>query len=212
MKFLATMLLLGFLGYLAYDYVQTREANPTPVITLTHHSKADPDPTPTPEPTEYKPQPPDLTTIPVKDGVALTNAKVKELRSRSIVFLCDQGLFEVGFDRLPPKFALYYGPIIARLPAPAVDSGVALPTPTPVPTARVKRERTPIEEANARLGFFSTKESLEGRLKRDQDVIDRWYKQSSFDGGGMSEGEFEGARADFEATSVQLSQLLANGP
>jgi hypothetical protein len=212
MKFLVTMLVCGFIGYLVYNIQQAHDAAPTPLITLSHHTANEPDPTPTPEPTVYVPKPPDMTEIPVRDGETLTHAKVKELRTKTIVFLCDQGIFEVGFDRLPPQFAQYYGPIIATQPASTPDAAGTVSAPPTKPPAKEKPQRSAVDDASARASFFSSKESLENRLKSDQETIDKWYRQSSFEPGGISEAQFNSAKADFDYTTSQLSQLIANGP
>jgi hypothetical protein len=53
---------------------------------------------------------PDLSLVPIGNGKTLTNARVKSARANSILFMCDQGIFDVSYDRLPPEFRTFYAP------------------------------------------------------------------------------------------------------
>jgi hypothetical protein len=53
---------------------------------------------------------PDLSLVPIGNGKTLTNARVKNARPASILFMCDQGLIDVSYDRLPPEFRSFYAP------------------------------------------------------------------------------------------------------
>jgi hypothetical protein len=208
MKTLAVLLLLGLAGYLAYQYADT----PAPIVAPQRHSatqskQAEPDPA------EEEPLVPDLNRVPVKAGMTLTHARVKEVHPGGIVFVADQGLFKVGFDRLPEIFQAYYGPMAVPEPEPPSP-----PSPSPVDpalapaAAKPRPQRDSLEDAQAALAYAQRKASLEGRISQDSATIDLWYKQSSFEKGGLTEQQYQDAQADIALASAQLAQLEADGP
>ena len=78
---------------------------------------------------------------------------------------------------------------------------------------RAKPERTTLQQAQAVLSYNQSVASLRERIRKDQEMIDHWYNQSSFVKDGLvSENEFNVAKADFDTATIQLNELLANGP
>jgi hypothetical protein len=216
MKSIVTLLAVGLICYWLYTFYQQ---NPDELPSIVNHQK-DLVSTPIPQVKEVKvekPVPaPDLTTIAVANGQTLTHARVKDARATSVVFVCDQGLFEISYDRLPPQFRAYYAPK-GQPPAPAEDSSAA-PTPSPTPTRPAtvsvsrRAERTPAEDAQALASFEQQKTIYENRQKSDSDVMDSWYKQSSFKTGGITQDQFDSAKSDYDTAANQLAQLESNGP
>jgi hypothetical protein len=210
MKFTLILLILGIGGYEAVQYYNDLPAT-APAIAARPRAVAPPTPEPAPEP----PQTPDLASVPVLGGHPLTHAKVKEIHESGILFLSDQGLVKVSFKNLPPEYLDYFGPIAVKEPAAAepADPAAVTPAATPPPVARSKPERTSVEDAQASLAYSQAVSGLRDRLQNDQNVIDHWYKQSSFvQEGRLSENQFNMAKADFEAATIQLADLQANGP
>jgi hypothetical protein len=205
-KSIVILLLFGVVGYVAYQYVD----NAVPVVAPAPHTRA---PAPT-EPVETEAVVPDLSRVVVKGGEPLTHARVKEVRVSGIVFVADQGLFKVGFDRLPAEYEAYYGPMAIPDPVPTeAPTPQAADAATVQPTAKPRPQRNALEDAQAELVYVQKKASLEDRLKTDRDTIDRWYKQSSFvKEGQVSQSQYEMAEADFTLASAQLAQLESDGP
>ena len=206
-----SILILFILGIAAYEAVQYYEDRPPSQVIAVRQKAAI---TPTPEPSTEAPQPPDMALIPVTGEHPLTHARVKEVHDSGIVFFCDQGLVKVSFKKLPPQFQDYYqSRAVKDEIAPGPADVAPSPAPTPPPAARAKLERTPMQEAQAVLSYNQTCSGLRDRIRRDQDTIDHWYKQSSFvPDGFVSETQFSVAKADFEAATLQLDEVLANGP
>jgi hypothetical protein len=209
MKFTIILLILGIGGYEAVQYYNDLPAT-APAIAARPKAVAPPTPEPTPEPARS----PDLASVPVLGGRPITHATVKEIHESGIVFLSDQGLVKVSFKNLPPEYLDYYGPMAVKEPvAEPVDPANVPPVATPPPAVKEKHERTAIEDAQANLAYSQAVSGLRDRLQNDQDVIDHWYKQSSFvQEGRLSENQFNMAKADFEAATIQLAELQANGP
>jgi len=210
MKFTIILFILGIGGYEAVQYYDNLPAT-VPAIAVRSKAVAPPTPEPTPEP----PHSPDLVSVPILDSHPLTNAKVKEIHESGIVFLCDQGLIKVSFKNLPPEYLDYYGPMAEKeaVAAEPTDAATVTPVATPPPAQKSKPERTAIQDAQANLTYSQAVAGLRDRLQSDQSVMDHWYKQSSFvQEGRLSENQFNMAKADFEAATVQLSELQANGP
>jgi hypothetical protein len=206
MKTVLIFLAVCIVGYWLYEFYQQ---NPDDLPSM-HHQKLTTTPIPSEPPPDDRGPPPNLVAIPVRGGSTLTNAKVKEARADSVLFLCDQGIFDITYDRLTPDFRKYYAP--APTPSPSVD-------PTPQSTAPVvikpympEPQRTAEEEVNLRVSFLQREAALRQHLKDDQEIMTRWYKQSSFDPGAMSQTTFDSTKADFDATTAQLNQLEATGP
>lgn len=205
MKSIVFLLSFGSLAYFLYVNVTT----PIPVDKVVQHIR-DPGSAPAAEPAE-EPVMPDLTTVVVKDRSPLTHATVKAIHPDAIVFTCDQGIFKVDFDRLAPEFGAYFGPQAVPDPTPAapVDATPVVVAPVVVPPR--ERQRTTLEDAQARLAYAQAKAGLEDRLKQDRDAIDRYYKQSTYEP-VISESQFDVAKADFDVQAASLAQLEATGP
>jgi hypothetical protein len=203
MKAFAILLFFCVVGYIAYQVVVTPQAVVAPI---------QPRGPAQPEPTEVPLEVPDLSKVSVKDGGTLTHARVKEIHASGIVFVADQGLYKVSFDRLPPNYAAYFGP--QAVPDPIVPS----PTPTdsdvtPTPVVKPRPQRTAIEDAQAEVAYAQKKASYENQIKSDQATIDLYYKQSNFNNSSpVTSAQYEVAEADLQATQVALSQLEAAGP
>lgn len=212
MKSIVVLIAIFIVGYWLYTYYQE---NPGELPSITHRQKdlvTTPLPV-TPEP--VKVAPPNLASVPVLNGTTLTHARVKEARVNSVVFMCDQGLFEISYDRLSPDFKAFYAPTPTPVPTDADGNPIPTPTPTPAPTVvqpKPQIQRTSQQEADARLNYANQKAGLESRQNADLDTINRWYKQSTFEPGGVSQSQFESAHADYDAATAALNQLLANGP
>jgi hypothetical protein len=206
MRSIVTFFLLGLAGYIAYQYVNS------PVVVAPPQPRAKVSPSPEP-PVEVESGAPDLSRVVVKDGPPLTHARVREVRASGILFIADQGMFKVAFDRLSPEFGAYYGPMAVadpvptETPTPPADPASAQPTPKP------RQQRNAQEDAQAELVYVQRKASLEDRMKGDQATIDRWYKQSSFNNDSpITQSQYDVAQADLNAAAVQLAQLEAEGP
>ena len=214
MKSTIILFILGFLAYEAYQYYEDRPAAPVIVTAPRVAYQA------TPEPAPAAPEPPDATAVTLASGRTLTHAKAKEVSAGGILFLCDQGLVKVAMKDLPGPFQEYYGPLAATpapTPSPTASPTSAdaapSPTPTPVPVIHNKPERTPLEDAQATVGFYQACEALRKRIEADQSTIDHWYKQSSYVQDGLvSEAQFNTAKSDRDAATLQLNELLATGP
>jgi hypothetical protein len=212
MKSIVVLIVLGILGYWLYTFYQQ---NPDDLPSLIHLQK---DAVSTPIPTTAVPVPPavapNLDSIPVEKGQTLTHARVKGIRADSLVFVCDQGLVQVTYDRLPPAFAAYYVPR-APTPTPVVtpDPNVTpVPTPTSVNVIRVK-QRTPEEEEQAQRQYLDAKEAIEARLKIDQELMDQYYTQSTYNNPSpVTEAQFNNAKQDFDSETAKMSELLGHGP
>jgi hypothetical protein len=154
---------------------------------------------------------PSLDSVAVLNGGTLTHVRVKSAMANSILVACDQGLFDITYDRLGPEFRAFYKP--TPTPSASADQGSA-PTPTPASTSSYKApvQRTFEEENQARLAYASTKAALEARQQADLDLINRFYKQSNFEAGGLSQAQFDTAKADYDAATAQLGSLVAVGP
>jgi hypothetical protein len=167
-----------------------------------------------PEPVETVPVLPDLSRVAVKNGAPLTHARVKEIRTSGIVFVADQGLFKVSFDRLPAEYLAYYGPMAVEDPTPTPAAAAAAADAPVVPAAiKPRPQRNALEDAQAELAYVQRKAGLEDQIRQDRETIDHWYKQSSFvSEGRLSQEQFEVAQADLAVASAQLAQLEALGP
>jgi hypothetical protein len=204
MRAFALLLFFGVVGYIAYQVVVTPQA----AVPVQPRGPVKP------EPTEAPMEVPDLSRVPIKDGGTLTNARIKIIHPSGIIFVADQGLYKVSFDRLPPNYAAYYGP--QAIPDPIEPSPTVTPedpdiTPTPVPKPRP--QRTAIEDAQAELAYAQRKAGYENQIKSDQATIDTYYKQSNFNNGSpVTTAQYEVSEADLQATQVALSQLEAAGP
>jgi hypothetical protein len=210
MKTLVTLIAVCIVGYWLYTFYSQ---NPDDLPSMVHRQK-DLVSTPIPDEKAIAQTAPKLDSIQVIRGPVLTHAKVKSARVNSIVFMCDQGIFEVNYDRLPPEFQGYYMPspsVAAAQAVAAVESAVA-PAPAPAPAPRPEPQRSYEEDMNARLNFVSSKAGLEARQQSDLDTITKWYKQSNFEPGGLSQGQFDTAKADYDAATAQLNTLVAQGP
>ncbi len=213
MKSTVILFILGFLAYEAYQYYEDRPASP--VIVTSPKVAYVPA---TPEPAAAVPEPPDATAVTLATGRTLTHATVKQVQSGGILFLSDQGLVQVPFRDLPEAFQDYYRPMmkaaeVSPSPTPAPTADDAAPTPTPVPVIHNKPERTPLQDAQATAGFYQSCAALRSRIEADQNTIDHWYKQSSYvQEGYVSEAQFNVAKSDKDAATLQLNELLATGP
>ena len=210
MKSFITLLIFGVIGYVAYQYTLA-PAPPGPAQRPVSAKSSEPDVPEAPA------APPSLDRVVVKEKVplVLTHAKVKEIHPSGIVFTCDQGIFKVSFDKLPPEYESYYGPLaIADVVPTETPDTAATPVTVAEPVGpRPKPQKTAVEDAQARLVYASTKSGLEDRIKTDQAFIDRWYRQSTFEQEGqVSQTQFEVSKADFDLATAQLNQLEANGP
>jgi hypothetical protein len=213
MKSIFVLIILVIVGYWLYTFYQQ---NPDDLPSLVHIQKGA---VSTPIPTLITPTPrpvaPKLDSIPVVKGETLTHARVKTIHADSLLFVCDQGLVKVAYDRLPPAFAAYYQPL-APTPTPVTTpdpNAPPTPTPTPAPTSIHVRQRTPEEEAAALDSFARSKAALESDIAHDQDVIDRYYSQSTYNNSGViTEQEFTNAKIDLDARNAQLQVLLGTGP
>lgn len=213
MKSTVILFILGFLAYEAYQYYEDRPASP--VIVTTPKVAYVPA---TPEPAATVPEPPDATAVTLASGRTLTHAKAKQVQASGILFLCDQGLVQVPLKDLPEAFQDYYRPLMqaaapTATPTPAAEDAAPTPTPTPVPVIHNKPERTPLQDAQATAGFYQSCAALRSRIEADQNTIDHWYKQSSYvQDGYVSEAQFNVAKSDKDAATLQLNELLATGP
>jgi hypothetical protein len=211
MKSTVILIVLCIVGYWLYTYY---EENPAELPGLTHRQRnlvSTPIPVDQPTPTPQPITGPKLDAVKLKDGATLTHVRVTTARENTLVIICDQGLFEVNYDRLDPQFRAYYQPS----PTPTLTQvPTGAPTPTPATAAAPKQpvQRTFEEENQARLSFNQTKINLEAKQQADLDVMTRWYKQSSFDPNAMSQSQFDTAKADYDATTAQLGSLVAAGP
>ena len=212
MKSIVVLIALFIVGYWLYTFYQE---NPGELPSIGHRQKdlvSTPVPV-TPEPAKVAP--PDLASVPVLNGPTLTHVRVKDARAKSLVFMCDQGLFEISYDKLSPNFKAYYTPKVTPVPTDADGNPIPTPTPTPAPTViqpAPQVQRTSQQEADARLNYANQKAGLESRQNQDLDTINRWYKQSTFEPGGVSQSQFDSAHADYDAATVALNQLIATGP
>jgi hypothetical protein len=202
MKSIVFLLFFGALAYFLYVNVTTPVAIDPPIEHVKGSGSA-------PEVVEA-PVVPDLSSIIVKGRAPLTHAKVKEIHPDAMVFICDEGIFKIDFDRLPPEFGIYYGPMAVPDPT---------PTPTPVPTTsdtpvvapvRERPQRTTLEDAQASLAYAQAKAACEDRLKSDREILDHYYKQSTYEP-VVTESQFEIAKADYDVQAAALAQLEANG-
>lgn len=213
MKSFIVLIILVIVGYWLYTFYQQ---NPDDLPSLIHIQKgAVSTPIPTTLPPTPPPTAPKLDSIPVVKGETLTHARVKAIHTDSILFVCDQGLVKVTYDRLPPGFAAYYKPLAPTpTPVPTVDPNAPpTPTPTPAPTSIHVRQRTPDEEAAAEASFAQQKSYLEQDIAHDQDIVDRYYSQSTYNNTGViSEQDFTNAKMDLDAKNAKLQLLLAAGP
>lgn len=223
MRSIVIFLLLLLAAYGLWEYIEDREAMEKTRIELHRKDPKTAEPTPTPEPTPAAPASPNLDEVQVKGGAALTHATVKAVRASGVVFLCDQGLVEVPFGSLPANLAAYFSAMLPPTPSPTpTPDGAAsqsdspatpVPTPTPVPPPKPHTEKSFQQDTQDRLAFIEARQALRDRIKTDQDIIDHWYKQSSFEKNGyVSESQFNSAKADQDAAIAQLNQLEAGGP
>jgi hypothetical protein len=208
MKSTLTFLAVCIVAYWLYTfYTENPEDRPS-----LGHRQANLVSTPIPDEKLAEPlKAPSLDSVAVLNGTTLTHVRVKSAKANSILVACDQGLFDVTYDRLAPEFKAYYMP--TPTPSAAGDSSGA-PTPTPASTSSYKApvQRTSEEENQARLAYASTKAALEGRQQADLDVINRFYKQSNFEPGAMTQAQFDTAKADYDAATAQLGSVVASGP
>ncbi|HZZ20602.1 MAG TPA: hypothetical protein VFE25_14600 [Opitutaceae bacterium] len=210
MKSLVTLIAVCIVGYWLYTFYSQ---NPDELPSMVHRSK-DVVSTPIPQENVDAPQvPPKLDVIQVARGPVLTHAKVKSARPNSIVFLCDQGLFEVNYDRLPPEFETFYRTQAVATSVPSSESASSAPAPVPAqaPAPKIAPQRSYEDDMNARLNLASRKAALEGRQQGDLDTMTRWYKQSNFEPGGLTQQDFDTAKADYDAATAQLNTLVAQG-
>jgi len=131
MKSIVVLIALFIVGYWLYTFYQE---NPGELPSIGHRQKdlvSTPVPV-TPEPAKVAP--PDLASVPVLNGPTLTHVRVKDARAKSLVFMCDQGLFEISYDKLSPGFKAYYTPKVTPVPTDADGNPIPTPTPTPAPT------------------------------------------------------------------------------
>jgi len=206
MKTLVTFIAVCIVGYWLYTFYSQNPDDLPPMV----HRQKDLVSKPIPEEKVVTPPAPKLDAIQVVRGPILTHAKVKSARPNSIVFMCDQGIFEVNYDRLPPEFQSYYMP--APMPTPAEAASAVEPAPAPAPAPKPEPQRSYEDDMNARLSFASTKAGLESRQQGDLDLMTKWYKQSNFEPGGLTQQQFDTAKADYDATTAQLNTLVAQGP
>jgi hypothetical protein len=204
MKAFAILLFFGVVGYIAYQVVVTPQ--PAAPIVASGPVKA--------EPTDVPMEVPDLSKVPVKDGGTLTHARIKEIHPSGIIFIADQGLYKVSFDRLPPNFAAYYGP--QAVPDPVVPSPTMSPADsdiTPTPVIKPRPQRTAVEDAQAELAYAQRKAAFENQIKGDQNTIDTYYKQSTFNNGSpVTTAQYEVAEADLQSAQTSLALLEGAGP
>ena len=209
MKSIVVFLVLGLAAYGLWEYIENNPA--VPAVRVPAHAR-EPEASPTPEPTpeDTGPKKPNLEKIPVKGGAALTHATMKAVRSSGVVFLCDQGLVEVPFNKLPADMVAYYAPMVPPEPSPGI---VAAPPLQPTAQPKPRQEKSFVQDAQDRLSFTETRMALRDRIKMDQDTIDHWYKQSEFvKDGYVTESQFNAAKADLDATVARLAELEASGP
>jgi hypothetical protein len=214
MKTLVILIALCFVGYWLHEYY---EQSTNQASSIAHVQKGlVTTPIPSEEPTPTRVPDPDLDSILVKGQATLTHAKIKEIHTDSILFVCDQGLAEVAFDKLPPEFRTRYAPPVSSpSPTPTGDIPATQPpatvaaTPTPRPPVR---QRSIEEEAAARVAYQERKSALEAHQQEDLVIINRWYKQSTFDPDAISQSTFDWVKADYDSTTAQLNQLEATGP
>jgi hypothetical protein len=215
MKSFVILIALAIIGYWAYTYYQ---ANPNDLpVSLTHHQAglvSTPIPTPaTPTPTPPPAVQPDLASVSVFKGVTMTHAKVREIKPDSLVFGSDQGLFQITYDRLAPGFEAYYLP---RMPAPTpvvTPDPNLVPTPTRVPIIHREAQRSAADEANAVLSFNAKVAGLEQKLRELQGYIDKYYIQSNYNNpDAITESQFAGIKAEFDARTAELADLRSRGP
>ncbi len=211
MKSIVLFLVLGLVAYGLWEYVESHPASTQVAMRVSARNKDAPSPEPTPtEPPDTAPKAPNLAQIALKTGRVLTNAKLKTVRPSGVLFLCDQGLVEVPLGNLPDEMASYYAPMVVPEMAPAGPTPVP-PTPTPAPVARPQKSY--VQDAQDRLAYASQRVALKDRIAHDQQIIDQWYKQSSFvKDGYVTESVYNATKADMEAAIAQLSLLESNGP
>jgi hypothetical protein len=208
MKSLVTLIAVCIVGYWLYTFYSQNPDDLPPMI----HRQKDLVSKPVPDEKQIEATAPKLDSIQVTRGPVLTHAKVKAARPNSVVFLCDQGIFEVNYDRLPPEFQGYYQPSAVQVAAEAMTAAVPAAPSAPAPAPRPPVPQRSIEdEANARLSFASQKAGLEARQQGDLDQMTKWYKQSNFESGGMSQAQFDTVKADYDAVTSELNNLVAQG-
>jgi len=214
MKQLFVLLALGIIGYWLYTFYTQ---NPDDLPAVLRHSNTVSKPIPTVGPPTPVPTQPPLDSVPVKKGATLTHCKVMRFSADAVTFLCDQGIFQITYDRLPPGFAAYYVPRVPT-PSPTTDPSAPTPVPTPTPTPRptLPNPNHPVrsaeEDAAALWAYNGTKQRLEDRMKDLQAQMDHYYHQSSYDAGAMSEQQFNDAKAEYDSDALKLSELESRGP
>jgi hypothetical protein len=207
MKSIVILLFFGLVGYVSYQYVINPVPVDAPIRPKVTEKSAEPSVSDAP------PVTPDLTRIVIKNEPPITHARVKEVHPGGIVFVADQGMMMVGFDKLPEEFQAYYGPMaIPDVTPTPVSPSAAAEAAVAIAAAKPRPQRNSLEDAQAELAYAQRKAGLEDQMKRDREVIDRWYKQSSFDPQALTEQQYEVAQADYAVAEAQLVQLEANGP
>jgi hypothetical protein len=212
MKSIIVLIVLGLVGYWLYTFYQQ---NPESLPNMVHLQK---DLVSTPLPTVGTPTPkpvaPSLDSIPVSKGPTLTHARVKGIRTDSLVFVCDQGLYQITYDRLPPAFAAYYLPLVPT-PTPVVTrdpNATPVPTPTPIGIHRVA-QRSASEEREAEEEFSKRVNGMQARLDTLQAKMNQYYSQSTYNNPDViSDADFANTKTEFDNLTQQLADLQSRGP
>lgn len=214
MKQLFVLLALGIVGYWLYTFYTQ---NPDDLPAILRHSNVVSTPIPTVGPPTPVPTQPPLDSVPVEKGETLTHCRVRGFNATSVTFLCDQGIFQIAYDRLPPGFAAFYVPRVPT-PTPTTDPAAptAVPTPTPTPRPTLANPNHPVrtaeEDAAELWSYNGAKQRLEDRMKDIQAQMDHYYHQSSYDVGAMTEQQFNDLKAEYDADSQKLTELVSKGP
>jgi hypothetical protein len=209
MKTWVTLIAIGIVGYWLYTFYQQNPDDLPPMV----HRQKDLVSSPMPDEKLIVAQAPKLDSIQVLRGPTLTHGKVKEAKPNSVVFVCDQGILEVNYDRLAPEFEAYYAPTAVQAVADAAAkvADQAAPPSAPPPAPKPVPQRSFEDDNNARLAYASEKAALESRQQSDLDQMTKWYRQSNFEPGGMTQQQFDTLKADYDVTTLQLNTLVARG-
>ena len=206
MKSAFFLLLFGLAAYMAWDHFENATVVPA-VVFHPPRAKVAAQAEPVPGPVAA-PEAPNLASVAVGRGLLLTHAKVKDVTTTGVVFLCDQGLVKIPFDHLPAEFATFYTPKIVEEDVPSVPTV----SPSPPPPVQRRVEKSAVQDAQDQLAFTRARMGLSDRIKGDEQVMDQWYQQSSFRNPTVAESTFVSAKADLNAATLQLAELEANGP
>jgi hypothetical protein len=134
----------------------------------------------------------------------LTNATIKTVTANGITFLCDQGLIQVPYDKLPPAFAVYK----SKTSQVAVSQSVPKSPVVVKTTSETPAVKTPVQVAQDAKKLAYMKKVLSDKIAKHEQTISRYDRQSSFSKGPLiSTEDYELAKAELPEFRAQLEML-----